>query len=130
MMTGGGGGGLTVTGPPDPGPGSGGKKADAVWVVRVNAAAPIAALGIILISRAGMFMASPSAVLRGGGDFLHFIGLPARASSPRLSGPPGRVDSQARRPGPNNPHERRDPADRSASLERGRSEPSREFSPF
>ena len=59
MMTGGGGGGLTVTGPPVPGPGSGGKKADAVWVVRVNAAAPTAAVGIILNQRAGMCMVSP-----------------------------------------------------------------------
>jgi hypothetical protein len=68
MMTGGGGGGLTVTGPPDPGPGRGGKNADAVWVVRVNAAAPTAAVGIILNNRAGKFMACPSAVLRGDGD--------------------------------------------------------------
>jgi len=59
MMTGGGGGGLTVTGPPVPGPVIGGKNADAVWVVRVNAAAPTAAVGIILNNRAGMCMAFP-----------------------------------------------------------------------
>jgi hypothetical protein len=92
-MTGGGGGGLTVTGPPDPGAVIGGKKADAVWVVRVNAATPTAVVGIIFSNRAGKCMASPFAACHGDGDFSLSIGLPDHSASSRLAGRPDSAKS-------------------------------------